>query len=70
MDSAVRFVLFGVIAGRSAAHQVARLSEPSAGIGTAYAMHLPCSILGYIWSFSSYSSCSTSIWAHCLSAAP
>lgn len=48
VGSAVGFVLFGVIAVRGAARQVARLSEPRAGIGAASALHLLCSIFGYI----------------------
>lgn len=45
---AVGFVVFGVIAVRGAARQVARLSEPRAGIGAASALHLLCSIFGYV----------------------
>lgn len=40
VGSTVGFALFGVIAVRGAARQVARLSEPRAGIGNASALHL------------------------------
>lgn len=48
VGAAVGFVLFGGFAVNRAARQVARFSEPRVGVAAASAVHLLCSIFGYV----------------------